>query len=60
MISGNARRELEEKGRLFHAAVPSVISGKNHVIRHYTDGPKIAIPFETEGGNFTIEVCMEQ
>lgn len=60
MISGNARRELEEKGRLFHAAVPSVISGKNHVIRHYTDGPKIAIPFETEGGNFTIEVCLEQ
>jgi chemotaxis protein CheX len=60
MISGNARKELEENGRLFHAAVPSVISGKNHVIKHYADGPKIAIPFETEGGSFTIEVCLEE
>ncbi|MFZ5568766.1 MAG: chemotaxis protein CheX [Thermodesulfobacteriota bacterium] len=60
MISGQARRELEEAGRVFEAAIPSVISGKNHMITHYTDGPKIAIPFTTEGGKFTIEVCLEK
>ena len=60
MISGNARRELEEQGKVFHAAVPSVISGKSHVIKHYSDGPKIAIPFDTENGTFTIEVCIEK
>ncbi len=60
MISGQARRELEEAGRVFEAAIPSVISGKNHMITHYTDGPKIAIPFSTEGGKFTIEVCLEK
>ncbi len=59
MISGQARRELEESGRVFDAAIPSVVSGKGHSIIHYTDGPKIAIPFTTEGGVFTIEVCLE-
>ena len=60
MISGQARRELEEIGKLFEAAIPSVISGKDHTIAHYTDGPKIAIPFTSEGGQFTIEVCLER
>lgn len=60
MISGQARRELEEIGKVFKAAIPSVITGRNHSITHYTDGPKIAIPFSTEDGNFTIEVCFER
>ena len=60
MISGQARKELEEVGRVFKAAIPSVITGKNHGITHYTKGPKIAIPFSTENGNFTIEVCFER
>ena len=60
MISGQARRELEEAGRRFRAAIPSVVTGKNHSIIHYTDGPKIAIPFSTEKGDFAIEVCFER
>ncbi|MCG8620086.1 MAG: chemotaxis protein CheX [Desulfobacterales bacterium] len=60
MISGQARRELDEVGKVFKAAIPSVITGKNHTIRHYSDGPKIAIPFETDGGKFTIEVCFDR
>ncbi len=60
MISGQARRELEEVGKTFKAAIPSVITGKNHSITHYTDGPKIAIPFSTGSGNFAIEVCFER
>lgn len=60
MISGQARRELEQVGKVFKAAIPSVVIGRNHSIRHYSDGPKIAIPFSTEGGKFTIEVCFER
>ncbi len=60
MISGQARRELEGLGKVFEAAIPSVVSGRSHTITHYTDGPKIAIPFTTEGGSFTIEVCLEK
>ena len=59
MISGQARRELEEINRVFEAAIPSVISGEKHQITHYTDGPKIAIPFTVDGGKFTIEVCID-
>ena len=59
MISGQARRELEEIGRLFHGAIPSVITGKNHKIESTTKGPKIAIPFNTDSGTFTIVVCLE-
>ncbi len=60
MISGQARKELEESGKIFRAAIPSVITGKNHTIAHYTSGPKIAIPFYTDDGGFTIEVCFEK
>lgn len=60
MISGQARRELEEMGKVFKAAIPTVVSGKKHSIRHYTNGPKIAIPFKTGNGSFTIEVCFER
>ncbi|THB72687.1 MAG: chemotaxis protein CheX [Desulfobacteraceae bacterium] len=60
MISGQARRELEEIGKVFKAAIPSVVMGNNHSIVHYTDGPKIAIPFSTNAGEFTIEVCFER
>ncbi|MBU1345109.1 MAG: chemotaxis protein CheX [Proteobacteria bacterium] len=59
MISGQARRELEEMGKVFKAAIPSVITGRNHSIIHYSNGPKIAIPFNTDNGEFTIEVCFE-
>jgi chemotaxis protein CheX len=60
MISGQARRELEEKGWIFEAATPSVITGKAHTIVHITNGPKIAIPFSMENGHFTVEVCLEK
>jgi chemotaxis protein CheX len=59
MISGQARKELEEIGKLFHAAIPSVISGKNHKLETMTKGPRIAIPFKTDAGSFTIIVWLE-
>ena len=59
MISGQARLELEGIGRSFHAAIPSVVTGKEHEIITNTKGPKIAIPFDTAAGSFTIEVCLE-
>ncbi|MFH1036338.1 MAG: chemotaxis protein CheX [Pseudomonadota bacterium] len=57
MISGDARRELAEKGHTLKGAIPSVISGKNHTIKHMSNGPAIAIPFSTAGGPFIVEVC---
>ncbi|MBW1681531.1 MAG: chemotaxis protein CheX [Deltaproteobacteria bacterium] len=59
MISGHARQKLEAMGRSLKAAIPTVIVGKNHSISHRTHHPVIAIPFKTDGGSFTIEVCFE-
>jgi chemotaxis protein CheX len=59
MISGQARKELEEIGKAFSGAIPSVITGKNHKLESMTKGPKIAIPFKTDFGNFTIKVGLE-
>ncbi len=57
MISGDARRELAEKGHILKGAIPSVVSGKNHSIKHMAKGPAIAIPFSTPGGQFVVEIC---
>lgn len=59
MVSGQARRELEGLGLVLDGAIPSVFGGTNHNILHFTDGPKIAIPFKIEEGAFTMEVCFE-
>ena len=59
MVSGQARRELETIGLRLDGAIPSVFGGKNHNILHFSDGPKIAIPFTAEKGKFTMEVCFE-
>ena len=60
MISGQARKRLDEQGRSLSAAIPTVIMGKDHSITHMTTYPIIAIPFSTDNGEFTIEVCFEE
>ncbi|MGD9125549.1 MAG: chemotaxis protein CheX, partial [Desulfarculaceae bacterium] len=60
MISGDARRELAENGITLTGAIPSVISGHDHSIKHLGKGPAIAIPFSTKAGNFIVEVCFNK
>jgi len=59
MISGQARQELEDKGKVLYAAIPTMVKGKNHTISHKISAPIMAVPFGTEYGDFTIEVCFE-
>lgn len=59
MISGQARQELEGIGKTYHGAIPSVVTGKSHKLESMTKGPKVAIPFKTDAGSFTVEVCLE-
>ncbi len=60
MISGQARISLENMGKSLTAAIPTVIMGKRHTISHMTKSPVMAIPFNTDQGGFTIEVCLEE
>ena len=59
MISGDARRRLETVGILFQGAIPSVISGPHHEIRHITKEPIICIPFDSANGGFHLELCFK-
>ena len=59
MISGDARKRLEAEGFKITAAIPTVISGKDHEIRHVLSGPSIVIPFEINEGSFVVDVCLD-
>jgi len=58
MISGVARKELETTGLTVLAAIPTVVSGKDHSITHVLGGPSIIIPFAMEEGSFVVDICI--
>ncbi len=60
MVTGGAKRILSEDDHKFNMALPSVISGENHVIIHNSKVPIIMVPFSTESGDFFIEICFEE
>ncbi|MBP9020255.1 MAG: chemotaxis protein CheX [Syntrophobacterales bacterium] len=59
MVSGVARKKLEGMDLTISAAIPTVVSGKNHSILHVLGGPSIIIPFETDHGPFVVDVCLK-
>jgi len=59
MISGASRKLMEKDNLRVFAAIPSVIFGKDHSVRHVVRGASIVIPFHTECGDFVIDVCLE-
>ncbi len=60
MTSGGSKKLLSEKGYRFDMAIPTVISGKAHVIRHKSKAPVTIVPFNTEAGSFFVEICFEE
>lgn len=57
-IFGQAKMVLNQKGHTIQPAIPSIISGKAHKIKHLIDGTCIAVVFETPHGDFVIETVM--
>ncbi len=60
MVTGGAKSQLSEKGYYFDMAIPSVIAGKDHIIRHKSKAPIVIVPFDTSAGDFFIEICFEE
>ncbi len=60
MVTGGAKRLLSDKGYRFDMAIPSVISGQDHVIHHKSRAPVMIVPFNTDAGDFFIEICFEE
>lgn len=60
MISGDARRLLQQEGLNLSASLPTIVAGPGHTIKHVVSGPIIVIPFETEGGGqASVEVSLK-
>lgn len=60
MISGDARKRLETAGFKITAAIPTIVSGPDHQIRHMQGGPSVIIPFEIDDSSFVVDVCLVQ
>ena len=60
MVTGGAKRIFSDRGYRFDMAIPSMVSGKNHIISHKTSGKVICVPFDTSAGSFYVEVCFEE
>jgi len=57
MICGDARRRLSEQGFSLQSGIPTIVAGEKHSIMHIADGPRLAVPFETDHGSFMVEVA---
>lgn len=59
IISGAARKLMEKDELKVFAAIPTIVYGKQHMVRHVVSGPSIVLPFQTEKGTFVIDVCLK-
>jgi chemotaxis protein CheX len=47
IISGAARKIMEKDNLKVFAAIPTIIYGRGHTVRHAIKGPSIILPFQT-------------
>ena len=59
MISGQARATLSEMGLPLQGSTPSIVFGANHSLSFPGQVTTVAIPFETDYGAFTLEICFQ-
>jgi len=57
-IYGLTKTKLNNAGYQLQPAIPSVVVGDNHRIKHLLSGPIIVVQFDCEGGSFFIEAAM--
>ncbi|MBN1256927.1 MAG: chemotaxis protein CheX [Planctomycetes bacterium] len=59
MISGQAKASLAKTKYYFQISIPTVVTGKEHEIKHRQGTPSIVIDFETDKGEkFVIQVSL--
>lgn len=60
MVVGGAKNIFINQGYDFDMSLPSVVSGKDHLIQHLFKGRTMLVPLTIEAGNFFIEICFEE
>ncbi len=59
IIFGQAKKVLNEKNYAIQKAIPTIIRGRDIVVKHLTQSPTIVLPFHTEAGTFHIEIAIQ-
>ncbi len=57
MVCGQGRKGMAEFGLNYSGAIPSVVTGENHVIKHVSSSAILAIPCTTAFGPVIVEIC---
>lgn len=60
MVSGGARRELDEQGLSIDMSLPVLITGEGHQISHRGDGPFTHVPFQCDAGFVYLEIFLKR
>jgi chemotaxis protein CheX len=60
IIFGQAKVVLNEQGYGIRTAIPTVVTGTGHSIQTQAAGPRVALPFESSAGPFTVEICLSE
>lgn len=58
IVAGGAKRSLAESGLDLKISIPTVIVGHDHSISRPSGVPCFEIPFETDAGPFSVELCL--
>jgi chemotaxis protein CheX len=58
-IFGHAKHRLNQNGHTIQMAIPTVIVGSQHKIKHSARGPCVVISFKTSMGRFRVEAVTE-
>ena len=59
MISGQATNTLVQGGGQYKVSLLTVVLDEKHIIPHIGNYPAVALPFKTDSGEFTMEMCFE-
>lgn len=57
-IFGLTKLELNKQGNDIQPAIPSVVVGQNHTLRHMIPGVCLAVKFKTDVGTFVVEAII--
>jgi len=60
MVVGGAKNLFVTQGYDFTMSSPNVVSGKDHIIVHKYPGRTLILPFQTDAGQFFVEICFEE
>lgn len=58
MVAGGAKKDFTEKGMPFKISIPSIITGKGHMLGVSSKYPCFGVGFELDGEEFDLEVAV--